>query len=78
MKRSHWSAAGFTLLLALGAAPQAFAETPAAKEPPKFFGIFATTVGTWSEYAVTETEGGRSPPCATPSSARKETPGGTR
>jgi hypothetical protein len=36
-----------------------WAQAPPAKEPPKFFGIFSTTVGGWSEYAVTETEGGK-------------------
>ena len=35
------------------------AQAPPAKEPPRFFGVFATTVGGWSEYAVTETEGGK-------------------
>jgi hypothetical protein len=42
----------------LGAVP-AGAQAPPMKELPKFFGIFSTTVGGWSEYAVTETEGGR-------------------
>ena len=27
--------------------------------PPKFFGIFSTTVGSWSEYGVTEIESGK-------------------
>jgi hypothetical protein len=51
----------FSLLLpaALLAAAPVRAEAPAGKEVPRFFGIFATTVGTWSEYAVTETEGGK-------------------
>ena len=35
------------------------AQAPPVKEPPKFFGIFSTAVGSWSEYAVTETEGGK-------------------
>lgn len=35
------------------------AQAPPVKEPPKFFGFFATTVGSWSEYAVTEVEGGK-------------------
>jgi len=35
------------------------AQAPPANAPPKFFGVFATTVGGWSEYAVTETEGGK-------------------
>jgi hypothetical protein len=35
------------------------AQAPPAKEPPKFFGIFSATVGSWSEYAVTETDGGK-------------------
>jgi len=35
------------------------AQGPPVKEPPKFFGIFSTTVGSWAEYAVTETEGGK-------------------
>jgi hypothetical protein len=51
-----------TLLAALLAATLALppgAGAQAGKAPPKFFGIFATTVGTWSEYAVTETEGGK-------------------
>ncbi len=41
-----------------GALP-VFAQAPPMKEAPKFFGIFSTTVGGWSEYAVTETEGGK-------------------
>jgi hypothetical protein len=35
------------------------AEAQAGKEPPRFFGIFATTVGAWSEYAVTESDTGK-------------------
>jgi len=50
----------FLLLpLLVAAAVPAYAQTPAASAPPKFFGLFATTVGGWSEYAVTETEGGK-------------------
>ena len=30
-----------------------------AESPPKFFGIFSTTVGAWSEYGVTEVESGK-------------------
>jgi len=44
-------------LLLIGAAPVR-AQAP-MKEVPKFFGIFSSTVGGWSEYAVTETEGGK-------------------
>src|SRR5512139_1945948 len=36
------------------------AAAQAAKEPPKFFGIFSTKVGAWSEYAVTEAGGRKS------------------
>jgi hypothetical protein len=32
---------------------------PPGGATPKFFGVFASTVGGWSEYAVTETEGGK-------------------
>jgi len=35
------------------------AQTPPLKELPKFFGTFSPIVGSWSEYAVTETEGGK-------------------
>jgi hypothetical protein len=42
----------------IGAAP-ARAQAPSVKELPKFFGVFATTAGGWSEYAVTETESGK-------------------
>jgi hypothetical protein len=45
-------------VLLLGAAP-ARAEAPSVKEVPKFFGIFSSMVGGWSEYAVTETESGK-------------------
>jgi hypothetical protein len=45
-----------TLLLA--AAP-ALAQAPAARDLPKFFGVFTPTAGAWSEYAVTEIEGGK-------------------
>jgi len=45
-------------LLIFGALP-ARAQAPAANPQPKFFGVFATTVGGWSEYAVTETESGK-------------------
>lgn len=44
------------LLLAAG---QTFAQAPAAKELPRFFGAITPTVGAWSEYSVTETEGGK-------------------
>ena len=43
-------------LMATLAAP---ALAQAGRELPKFFGIFSTTVGAWSEYAVTEKEGGK-------------------
>jgi len=42
----------------MGAAPVR-AQAPSMKELPKFLGIFSTTVGGWSEYAVTEVEGGK-------------------
>ncbi|MDP1602867.1 MAG: hypothetical protein Q8M03_06335 [Legionella sp.] len=45
-------------LLISGALP-ARAQAPAVNPPPRFFGVFASTVGGWSEYAVTETEGGK-------------------
>ena len=45
-------------VLSLGALP-ARAQAPPIREPPRFFGIFTPTVGGWSEYAVTETEGGK-------------------
>jgi len=35
------------------------AQAPPGRELPKFFGVFSTTVGGWSEYAVTEIEGGK-------------------
>ena len=35
------------------------AQAPPSNAPPRFFGVFATTVGGWSEYAVTETEGNK-------------------
>jgi hypothetical protein len=44
--------------LLIGAAP-ARAQTQPTNELPRFFGIFSTTVGGWSEYAVTEIEGGK-------------------
>jgi hypothetical protein len=47
------------VVMVVGLAPPVFAEGPSAKQAPKFFGIFATTVGTWSEYEVVETEGGK-------------------
>jgi len=34
-------------------------EAQAAKEPPKFFGFFSTTVGAWSEYTVNESDTGK-------------------
>jgi hypothetical protein len=50
----------FMLLPVLvSAALPARAETPPGGATPKFFGVFASTVGGWSEYAVTETEGGK-------------------
>ena len=54
------SAAALLPALILAASP-ARAEAPPAPAPsaPRFFGIFATTVGGWSEYAVTETEGNK-------------------
>ena len=45
-------------VLLMGAAP-AHSQAPSMKELPKFFGVFSTTVGGWSEYAVTEIEGGK-------------------
>lgn len=45
-------------VLISGALP-AGAQAPPVNAPPKFFGVFATTVGGWSEYAVTETESGK-------------------
>lgn len=42
----------------LAAAP-AFSQQPAGKEPPRFLGNFTPKVGAWSEYNVTETEGGK-------------------
>jgi hypothetical protein len=45
-------------VLLSGAFP-ARAQAPPVKATPKFFGMFSTTVGSWSEYAVTETEGGK-------------------
>jgi len=53
------TAVSLLLPAALLAASTTRAEAPAGKEVPRFFGIFATTVGTWSEYAVTESEGGK-------------------
>lgn len=46
------------LLLAVGAVP-ATAQGPVPEVVPKFFGKFATTVGGWSEYAVTEAASGK-------------------
>lgn len=45
-------------LLVSGAFPARAQQAPVT-EAPKFFGAFSTTVGGWSEYAVTETEGGK-------------------
>ena len=45
-------------VILLGAAP-ARAQAPSMREVPKFFGIFSSTVGGWSEYAVTEIESGK-------------------
>lgn len=45
-------------MLVLGAVA-AHTQGPPVGEMPKFFGRFATTVGGWSEYAVTETDGGK-------------------
>jgi hypothetical protein len=47
------------LPLLMSGAPPAGAQAPSSTEAPKFFGAFATTLGGWSEYAVTETEGGK-------------------
>ena len=58
IRRIAWLIAAAPALL-LVAAPLR-AETPAAKELPKFFGIFSTKVGAWSEYAVTEAGGKKS------------------
>jgi len=44
---------------ALLLAPAVVGAAEPAPASPKFFGVFATTVGGWSEYAVTETEGGK-------------------
>jgi hypothetical protein len=52
------SAALLLPVLMCGALP-ARAQAPTVNVPPRFFGVFATTVGGWSEYAVTETEGGK-------------------
>jgi hypothetical protein len=35
------------------------AEAPVMKELPKFFGVFSTTLGAWSEYAVIESATGK-------------------
>ena len=45
-------------VLISGALP-AGAQAPPATAQPRFFGVFATTVGGWSEYTVTETGGGK-------------------
>ena len=45
-------------VLLFGAVP-ARSQAPSMKELPKFFGVFSTSVGGWSEYAVTEIEGGK-------------------
>ncbi len=58
MKLSKCSAVLLLPVLIAGVLP-AFADAPAVNAPPKFFGEFSTTVGGWSEYAVTETEGGK-------------------
>lgn len=42
----------------LASAP-AFSQQPAGKEPPRFLGNFTPKVGAWSEYNVTETDGGK-------------------
>ena len=55
MKRS----AVVLLPLLISAALPARAQAPPVNPQPKFFGVFATTVGGWSEYAVTETAGGK-------------------
>ncbi len=47
------------LAVLLAHASPARAQAPPMKELPKFFGVFSTTVGGWSEYAVTETGGGK-------------------
>jgi hypothetical protein len=49
------------LVMALCAAapPPGLRAAEEQKAPPRFFGIFATKVGAWSEYAVTEVEGGK-------------------
>lgn len=43
----------------LAVAVPVFAQPPAGKELPRFFGVFVPTVGAWSEYAVTERDGGK-------------------
>ena len=48
----------FLPVLISGAFP-AQAQAPPVKDPPRFFGVFSTAVGGWSEYAVTEIEGGK-------------------
>ena len=55
MKRS----AVVLLPLLISAALPARAQAPPVNAQPKFFGVFSTTVGGWSEYAVTETAGGK-------------------
>ena len=45
-------------LLISGAFP-ARAQAPPVDPQPRFFGVFSTTLGGWSEYAVTETESGK-------------------
>lgn len=59
MRTLRRSTISLLVLPALLAAAPARAADPAAKEAPKFFGFFAPTVGAWSEYAVTEADGGK-------------------
>lgn len=58
MRMFKCSAALLLPVLLSGALP-ARAQAPPVNAPPKFFGVFSTIVGGWSEYAVTETEGGK-------------------
>ena len=56
-KRSAMSLLALPALLI--AATTVPAQGPAAKELPRFFGVFTPTVGAWSEYEVVEIEGGK-------------------
>jgi len=53
-------------------------QAPAAKEVPRFFGVFTPTVGAWSEYAVVETEGGKKSTMRNAIVAPRATASGTR